>query len=375
MRQRAALHVIVLAVGAAVGRGPQTADAFAPPSPAHFTASSSRSSSTGSSTSDALRPIRRSTSAAPSTGAAAPTVRLNLMRRTPSEEDLSDLEREIRDLEAKISNTQNADRILLGLLAGSIFLALDGATCAYAQSDLPFSDILVSASSSTPDYLNEVVGALEYVGEVARNIFGLIFQVLAAVLPIVGKAAVVAGKAALPVVSKATVSFLEHLGVAFNESSEAAKPYLDEASKAAQPLLEQAGSTAKEAASAAGAVVTTKAAALTEPLSNVAAEQIKSIQSAAEGAAEQVSNVAAEQVKSIQSVAEEAASAVTAPITGGGQGFVISAPAPATPPASSFSPPAEQQVGQATAVAVEQMKAVSDAIHSASERTGSPLPL
>mmetsp|Transcript_21960 Transcript_21960/g.47873 ORF Transcript_21960/g.47873 Transcript_21960/m.47873 type:complete len:343 (-) Transcript_21960:151-1179(-) len=342
MRQQGTLFAIALV--AAVGPQTQTAHAFAPPSAAahHVT--------TG--TNYAERPVRR-TLAAPSTWEntnfnPSGSIRLNLIGGRPTEEEVDRLESEIRDLESRITATQAIDRVLLGALAIGAFLAIDGATCAFAESDMPCVTVtssVLTAASNGPDYVREVGGVFEAIGSATKHVFELFFQLLAAVLPIFGKAAVAAGKAAVPAIQKGAVAFGQYLGVAAKDSSEAAKPYIAEASKAAQPLLDQAGSKAQEAASVAGSVVTTKAAVVSEQ---------------------------------IQSVAGDAASAITGKAVSVGTGA-------ASPP-----PPVEEAVTQAAEKVVEkvaeqttnqastvlgEMGSVGGAITNASERTASPLSL
>lgn len=96
--------------------------------------------------------------------------------------------------------------------------------------------------SSSNSLLDELGTAFLFVGDVLGSIINLLYQVILVVVPIIGKAIVAAGKAALPAIKQGLLAFFEYVKVAAQASGEAALPYVDEVKEASTPYLQQVGS-------------------------------------------------------------------------------------------------------------------------------------
>ena len=164
------------------------------------------------------------------------------------------------------------------------------------------------------DLLFDLGDAFAWFGQVVGKIFELLYMVLLAILPILGKAAIAAFNAAIPAIQKGLAVFWDYVGQAASDSTEAVKPYVGEASEAAQPYLNEVGNTAKDAA----------APILT---------QVEGIKEVAKSAAESVTNAVEAAKTSVEEAPGVATSTPSAEAPTAAAGSVLAPPSPPSPPA------------------------------------------
>ena len=191
------------------------------------------------------------------------------------------------------------------------------------------------------DLLFDLGDAFAWFGQVVGKIFELLYMVLLAILPILGKAAIAAFNAAIPAIQKGLAVFWDYVGQAASDSTEAVKPYVGEASEAAQPYLNEVGNTAKDAAapiltqvegikSAADSVATSISGKVTLVPSAATVEQVKEV---AKSAAESVTNAVEAAKTSVEEAPGVATSTPSAEAPTAAAGSVLAPPSPPSPPA------------------------------------------
>mmetsp|Transcript_4617 Transcript_4617/g.13060 ORF Transcript_4617/g.13060 Transcript_4617/m.13060 type:complete len:496 (+) Transcript_4617:77-1564(+) len=376
MRQQRSLLVAAAAAGAVAAlAAPRGALAFAPPS-------ARTSASPGPAIVIAGRayvPMSSSSSThtRTNTHSRGTVTSLSVLgsRKDQAEREILQLRKEIRSLEGNIRREEEYNPIIslaTGLFAAAaVFFVVDGNACPAcaeafpdAYNALQESDLVLAARSSLPpvvaDFLYDLGDAFGYAGQVVGKIFELLYMVLMAILPILGKAAIAAFNAAIPAIQKGLAVFFDYVGQAARDSTEAVKPYVGEASTAAQPYLNEVGNTAKGAADTAGSAVTVKVAPILT--------QVEEIKSAADSVATSISGKvtsvtasvpvpSAATVEQVKEAAKSAAESVTNAVEAA-KASVETSGATATP----TTPPVESSVAE---VAKSAAASVTNAVEAA----------
>ena len=253
-------------------------------------------------------------------------------RKEQTEREVLELKKHIRSLEGTIRGEEEYNplvSIVTGLFAAAaVFFVVDGNACPACAEAFPDtyqalqdSDLVLAARSSLPpivaDLIYDLGDAFEYLGQAVGKIFELLYMVVMAILPILGKAAIAAFNAAIPAIQKGLEAFLSYVGQAASDSTVAVQPYIGEAQEAAKPYLNEVGKTASDVATSAGSAVSTKIAPIVT--------QVEGIKSAADSVATSISgkvtsataNVpvpSAATVEQVKEVAKSAAESVNAAV-------------------------------------------------------------
>ena len=305
-------------------------------------------------------------------------------RKEQTEREVLELKRHIRSLEDNIRREEEYNS-LVSLVAGlfaaaAVFFVVDGNACPACAEAFPDtyqalqdSDLVLAARSSLPpivaDFVYDLGDAFGYIGQVVGKIFELLYMVLMAVLPILGKAAIAAFNAAMPAIQKGLAAFLSYVGQAASDSTVAVQPYLGEAQEAAKPYLNEVGKTASDVANTAGSAVSTKVAPIVT--------QVEGIKSAADSAVtsfsgkvnsatanvpmpsaakvEQVKEVVKSAAESVNNAVEEAKTSVEASGATSGTG------APPVPAAEASVVEAAKSAAESVTNAVESAKVTVEA--------------
>lgn len=318
-------------------------------------------------------------------------------RKEQTEREVLELKKHISSLEGTIRREEEYNSLVslvTGLFAAAaVFFVVVGNACPACAEAFPDtyqalqdSDLVLAARSSMPpivaDLIYDLGDAFEYLGQVIGKIFELLYMVVMAVLPILGKAAIAAFNAAIPAIQKGLEAFLGYVGQAASDSTVAVQPYIGEAQEAAKPYLNEVGKTASDVATSAGSAVSTKVAPIVT--------QVEGIKSAADSVATSISGkvtsatanvpvpsaATVEQVKEVaKSAAESVNNAVEAAKTSvEASGAATSASAPPSEAAEPSVVEAAKSAAESVTNAVESAKATVEASTSTSSAMSSTPP-
>ena len=334
----------------------------------------------------------------PSSPTSTTSTSLNVFgpRKEQTEREVLELKKHIRSLEGTIRKEEEYNTLVslvTGLVtAAAVFFVVDGNACPACAEAFPDtyqalqdSDLVLAARSSLPpivaDLIYDLGDAFEYLGQAVGKIFELLYMVVMAVLPILGKAAIAAFNAAIPAIQKGLEAFLSYVGQAASDSTVAVQPYIGEAQEAAKPYLNEVGKTASDVATSAGSAVSTKVAPIVtqvEGIKSAADSVATSISGKVTSAAANVPVPSAATVEQVKEVAKSAAESVNNAVEAAktsveASGAIASASAPPTPAVSEPSVvEAAKSAAESVTNAVESAKATVEASSTSGATSSTP---